>query len=76
MVLKLQAREIPQPDPGKALVKVASTAINLGDVKNGSGHFVVGVDSMGLRGEGITALMDQMCTGFEEGVLQPPALQS
>lgn len=35
---------------------------------------LVGVDTMGLSGADIVALMDQMGAGFEEGALQPPAL--
>ncbi len=37
---------------------------------------LVGVDSMGLSGVEIVALMDQMRAGFEDGVLQPPAVQT
>lgn len=37
---------------------------------------LVGVDSMGLAGEDIVALMDQMRAGFEAGALQPPAIRT
>lgn len=37
---------------------------------------LIGVDTMGLSGEEIVDLMDQMRAGFEEGVLQPPAIQT
>lgn len=37
---------------------------------------LVGVDTMGLGGADIVTLMDQMRAGFEEGVLQPPAIQT
>lgn len=37
---------------------------------------LVGVDTMGLSGAEIVALMDQMRAGFEQGVLQPPAIQT
>lgn len=37
---------------------------------------LIGFDSMGLSGEDIVALMDQMRAGFEEGALQPPAVQT
>lgn len=37
---------------------------------------LVGVDTMGLSGADIVALMDQLRAGFGEGVLQPPAIQT
>ncbi|MGV8942275.1 MAG: quinone oxidoreductase family protein [Lysobacter sp.] len=37
---------------------------------------LIGFDSMGLSGEDIVTLIDQMRAGFEEGALQPPAVQT
>lgn len=37
---------------------------------------LIGFDSMGLSGEEIVTLIDQMRAGFEEGALQPPAVQT
>jgi NADPH:quinone reductase len=37
---------------------------------------LIGVDTMGLSGTDIVKLMDEMGTGFESGVLQPPAIRS
>jgi NADPH:quinone reductase-like Zn-dependent oxidoreductase len=37
---------------------------------------LAGVDTMGLSGAEIVTLMDQMRAGFEEDVLQPPAIQT
>ncbi len=37
---------------------------------------LIGVDSMGLNGPDIAALMDLLRAGFEEGALQPPAVQT
>lgn len=48
---------------------------NLVHFYHGMKH-LIGVDSMGLSGEDIVALMDQMRTGFEVGALQPPAIQA
>ena len=50
-------------------------SFNLVDFYHGLKH-LVGVDTMGLSGTDIVALMDQMRAGFEQGVLQPPAIQT
>lgn len=50
-------------------------SFNLVDFYHGLKH-LIGVDTMGLSGADIVALMDQMRAGFEQGVLQPPAIQT
>lgn len=50
-------------------------SFNLVDFYHGAKR-LVGVDSMGLSGTDIMALMDQMHAGFEQGALRPPTIQS
>ena len=50
-------------------------SLNLVDFYHGLKH-LIGVDTMALSGEDIVALMDPLRAGFEEGVLQPPDVQT
>ncbi|MCK9539267.1 quinone oxidoreductase family protein [Dokdonella sp.] len=50
-------------------------SFNLVDFYHGRKR-LLGVDTMGLGGADIVALMDQMRAGFEQGVLQPPDAQT
>lgn len=64
---------------GGRQLAIASTphpvSFNLVDFYHGQKR-LLGVDSMGLSGADIVALMDPLRSGFEQGALQPPALQT
>lgn len=50
-------------------------SFNLVDFYHGRKR-LLGVDTMGLSGADIVTLMDQLRAGFEQGALQPPAIQT
>jgi len=50
-------------------------SFNLVDFYHGMKH-LAGVDSMGLGGEAIVALLEEMRAGFETGALTPPPIQT
>ena len=50
-------------------------SFNLVDFYHGMKH-LVGVDTMGLGGEAIVAILEGLAVGFDEGALTPPAIQT
>jgi NADPH:quinone reductase len=50
-------------------------SFNLVNFYHGVKH-LIGVDTMGLSGSDIVELINQMRAGFEQGVLQPPEIQT